>query len=286
MPSDRKRGEGAGPPAGSAPAEPPADGAARLRELERRLGALRARMEDGLPGRARELRDAAASLTGDPTARDAIRRAAHKLRGIAASHGHEALGEEAAELEARATDPASADLELRAATLALARSIEQASAAASARPVRDAASPATLAAPRPSQTPLPPRPPPKRLAGLSILVLDDDEATRRLVELTFGPIGGAAVRVVATREALFEALRAAPADLVIVDAVMPEASGLEVIRALRVEHAERGLRFAVLSAATAAELDWPLDASGGVAWLRKPFRPLQLVAQVAAVLGR
>ncbi len=227
-------------------------------------------MEAGLPARAAELREAADRLGTDPSAADAIRRCAHRLRGVAGTHGQAELGERAAAIEAQARD--GTDLSsLAESTRALADAIER--SGSSPRPAARAPRPAAALGP-------------KRLASTTVAALDDDDATRRLLELTLGPVGGASTHVVETAEALYEIVRSERVDLVVVDAMMPETTGLDVILALRAEHGERSPRVAVLSAATATELEWVIDPALGVTWLRKPFRPSELVEQIARALGR
>lgn len=227
-------------------------------------------MEAGLPARAKELREAADRLGSDPGAADAIRRLAHRLRGVAGTHGQAELGERAAALEAQARD--ATDLgALAEGTRTLADAIDRVGSSPhpGARPPRPVAALG-----------------PKRLANKTVVALDDDDATRRLLELTLGPVGGASTHVVETAAALYAIVRSERVDLVVVDAMMPETTGLDVILALRAEHGERAPRFAVLSAATATELDWVIDPALDVTWLRKPFRPSELVEQIARTLGR
>lgn len=238
-------------------------GGGKLGELEMRLAALKARMEAGLPARAAELRSWITRLE-EPEAPSSIERIAHKLRGIAGTHGHATLGAQAELVERLANEGSS---ELRREAEELARRIDAAATGGSApRAARVATAPVV-----------------KRLTGLRIAALDDDDATRRLLALTLTSVGGADGHVVSSVTEL-EVLADGGLDLVIVDAMMPDTNGLEVMGRLRARGA--ALRFAVLSAATAEELGWTGSDVEAAAWLRKPFRPLELVDAIATILGR
>ena len=229
--------------------------------LEARLAGLKEKMARGLPDRAAEIESAATRLArGDAAARDDVRRLAHKLRGIAGSYGFPHLSELAAVVEtlARGSDP-DEDVITRARDLASA--------------ARDAG-PQSGVVDRPPSGPPPAIVPPRReeprsrpavaampavapsLAGLVVLAADDDDATRRLLEITLVQLGRMQGALFDRGPALLEELsRRDKVDLVVVDAMMPDMNGLEILHAA----VERGLaprvgQFVVLSAATAEEL--------------------------------
>ncbi|UJR82656.1 Hypothetical protein I5071_47210 [Sandaracinus amylolyticus] len=225
-------------------------------------------MEDGLPARAAELRAAADRLaSGDSRACEDIRRAAHRLRGTAGSHGHDALSTEAGEVEllaAREDDAA----RIVARTLALVASIRR--IANESRPAQPAAPPIAAPTTRP-------------LAGRKVLALDDDAPTRRLLELTLVTMGGAEARVIEDPDAALVLLDHQAFDVIIVDAMMPALTGLELVAAARHRvHGADGV-FAFLSAATPDELGWTVPL--GARWLRKPFRPRELLEALVTIVG-
>lgn len=233
----------------------------RSGSLEQRIAALRARMEEGLPRRAHALRDAAARLaSGDPGSRDEIGRLAHQLRGTAGSYGFGALGERAAEVEGEARDASVADGAIVSAAIALAIELEHATPSTEAPGARSAVS----------------------LEGRIVLAIDDDHDTRRLLELTLRSIGRCDARIVASpREALAISAREA-LDLVIVDAMMPAMSGLELATRLRAGARTASTPIAFLSAAAEDEIGWTLPDRS--AWMRKPFRPRELLARLSELV--
>ena len=249
--------------------------------LEARLAALKQKMARGLPDRAAELDDAARRLeAGAPEARDELRRLGHKLRGIAGSYGFAHLGELAAGLETLAKGADASDLEIAARARDLASCARDAAApsgvvAKTAEPEKPVAEPRRAAMPTVAP----------ELEGLVVLAADDDDATRKLLEITLVQLGRMKGTLFERGPALLEELaRRDKVDLVVVDAMMPDMNGLEILTAV----AERGLasrvsRFVVLSAATAEELGWSLPAGLHVGWLRKPFRPRELLTALVAV---
>lgn len=240
-------------------------------------------MARGLPSRAAELDVAASRLAGgDATAREEVRRLAHKLRGIAGSYGFPELSHDAAEVEALARGDGP-DRAVEAATRALAeRARAVAPPDASSRAVEEARPIEPIAAPRPKAALPSPAP---ELEGLVVLAADDDDATRRLLEITLVQLGKMRGSFFDRGPALLEALAATErVDLVVVDAMMPDMNGLELLREVVARGLGRDARFAILSAAAPEELGWELPTELSVGWLRKPFKPKELLASLASLL--
>jgi two-component system response regulator AdeR len=77
-----------------------------------------------------------------------------------------------------------------------------------------------------------------------------------------------------------------PPDLLILDLMMPEVSGMDVIKAVR-KHPSCDNMPIVVCSARAAESDVILTLGlGADTYVRKPFNPHELVAQVSAMLRR
>jgi CheY-like chemotaxis protein/HPt (histidine-containing phosphotransfer) domain-containing protein len=252
--------------------------------LEARLAGLKAKMVRGLPDRVRELEGALTQLRArDPSAREALKRFSHKLRGVAGTYGFQTLTERAAEGEHAARE--GSDEALVAAIEALLQAIHVAIQAA---PPSESTSPPITATPLEATPPNVPAPAASTspLLGLNVLAADDDDATRRLLEITLRQVAKCEASLFDRGHGLLAALEARDAvDLVIVDAMMPEMNGLEFLEAVVASGQGKKARlFVVLSAATAEELGWKLPTELRLGWLRKPFRPRELVAQLEALM--
>jgi len=252
-----------------------------LNDLERRLLALKQKMESGLVERAKALRDLAAKVeSGDVLARKALKTESHKLRGVAGTYGHQELTDKAAELEQRAS------LSPPAIVGQLARNLADLAEAASAQ--AKASHTAEQAAPAPEASPAPPAPPkvepsPKPAGQkLRVLAMDDDPLTLRLLALTLKNVGGFDATIVESATVALELLAKEAFDIVISDAMMPEMNGKELCERARALGVKAPV--VILSAASPDELGWSSTLNGATAWLRKPFKPTELVQEIQRIV--
>jgi CheY-like chemotaxis protein len=246
-----------------------------LNELEQRLLALKKRMEAGLGQRAQALRDSAAKLeAGDESARKAIKTESHKLRGVAGTYGHGELTERAGELEQRASLSPPAIVGKMARELAsLAENTgKQSGAGDAAKPVLS----------MPPDKHAPKSPVPAAARSLRILAMDDDPLTLRLLSLTLKQVGGFDATIVESANQALELLSRESFDLVLSDAMMPEMNGRELCERARELGAK--MPIVILSAASPEELGWSSVLPGPSAWLRKPFKPTELVKAIRRIV--
>lgn len=117
---------------------------------------------------------------------------------------------------------------------------------------------------------------------MRILLVDDDEETRELVGHALTREGYRAV-LVPTPQAAQEALANARFDLVVLDVMLGEQSGLSLCAQLRREGMETPILFLSARGTVRARVEG-LDA-GGDDYLAKPFALRELLARVRA-LGR
>jgi DNA-binding response OmpR family regulator len=116
-----------------------------------------------------------------------------------------------------------------------------------------------------------------------ILVADDDRDILELVSLALERDGYELVLASNGEEALALARTRLPS-LAVLDVMMPRLDGCEVTRRLRADDATRALPVVLLSA-FADELQAARGlAAGADAYVKKPFSPRELSAQVAALL--
>ncbi len=118
--------------------------------------------------------------------------------------------------------------------------------------------------------------------GHSIYLADDEKSIRELLHSFFAS-DGYTVRSFESGDALLEAFRQEPAELVILDIMMPGTDGLTVCRELR---AVSDIPIILLTAKD-SELDYVMGISqGSDDYLTKPFRPTIILMKVKALLRR
>jgi len=121
------------------------------------------------------------------------------------------------------------------------------------------------------------------VAGERLLVVDDEENLRTMLEAALRH-SGFEVHAAATGRAAVEATAAVRPDLVVLDVMLPDLDGFEVVRRLRAT----GDRTPVLFLPARREVDDRVRGLtvGGDDYLTKPFSLEELVARITAVLRR
>ena len=118
--------------------------------------------------------------------------------------------------------------------------------------------------------------------GHSIYLANDEKSIRELLH-SFLASDGYTVRSFESGDALLEAFRQEPAELVILDIMMPGTDGLAVCRELR---SVSDIPIILLTAKD-SEMDYVMGISqGSDDYLTKPFRPTILLMKVKALLRR
>ena len=123
------------------------------------------------------------------------------------------------------------------------------------------------------------------MAASSILVVEDEPAIQELVSFTCANQGYRVVRADSAGAAR-ESIRSALPDLVILDWMLPDRNGIELLRELRADDRTKALPVIMLTA-KGAEVDRVagLDA-GADDYVVKPFSPRELASRVRAVFRR
>jgi phosphate regulon transcriptional regulator PhoB len=121
--------------------------------------------------------------------------------------------------------------------------------------------------------------------GPDVLVVEDERDIRDLIVLHLTREGFRCRTAATGREAL-QAVRSMRPDLIVLDLMLPELSGLEVCRRLRSDPASAALPIIMLTAKT-DEVDRVVGLEiGADDYVLKPFSPKELVARVRALLRR
>jgi CheY-like chemotaxis protein len=117
----------------------------------------------------------------------------------------------------------------------------------------------------------------------TILVCDNEEPLRRLIRATLG--GG--YRLIEARDGneSIELARSARPDLILLDMMMPDRSGLEVLRELRSDQRFAETPVIMLTARAQAADREAAGAIGADYFLAKPFSPAKLAALLEQLLA-
>ena len=118
-----------------------------------------------------------------------------------------------------------------------------------------------------------------------ILLVDDEPAQLELLRYNLEKAGFETLQAENGHDAILQAEEQEP-DLVVLDWMMPEASGIDVCREIR-SRAQMRLMPIIMVSARGEEGDRSLGLdSGADDYIAKPFSPRELIARVKAVLRR
>lgn len=123
----------------------------------------------------------------------------------------------------------------------------------------------------------------KRSVIMKILVVDDDKEIAQLLEIYIKNEGYEPVSAYDGREALTKLRTTPDIGLMILDIMMPEMSGMEVIKEVR---KDSQIPILILSAKTADMDKIQGLITGGDDYVTKPFNPLEVMARVKSLLRR
>ena len=118
-----------------------------------------------------------------------------------------------------------------------------------------------------------------------ILVVEDEPAIQELIACNLELAGHVAARAETSEDAL-EIIRTHLPDLVLVDWMLPGASGIELARRLRSDRRTRGVPIILLSARSEERDKLTGLEIGADDYVTKPFSPRELNARIKAVLRR
>ncbi|HYP86823.1 MAG TPA: ATP-binding protein [Polyangiaceae bacterium] len=133
-----------------------------------------------------------------------------------------------------------------------------------------------------------PSPEGARLSGLQIMVIEDDDDSRELIVNILERAQATVHSVSDAIIALADLSKQHPFDVIVSDVGLPEMSGLDFLRALRARPSEQARRtpaVALTAYTRAADRTAAIEA-GFQAHVPKPVDPAELVATIAALVGR
>ncbi|MDN3517700.1 phosphate regulon transcriptional regulator PhoB [Aquisalimonas lutea] len=119
----------------------------------------------------------------------------------------------------------------------------------------------------------------------TILIVDDEQPIREMVEFSLERSGYRVVEAADAAEARVAITDHQP-DLVLLDWMLPDTSGLDLARALRRENLAQEIPIVMLTARTEEEDKVRGLDAGADDYVTKPFGPRELAARINAVLRR
>ena len=122
------------------------------------------------------------------------------------------------------------------------------------------------------------------LSRKTILIADDEEDLRLLVEVTLQDPAYQILLAEDGRQALKQTRQCRP-DLVILDWMMPRPNGLEIVKLLQKDPATANIPVVLLTANDCRADKALAEGLAIVAYLIKPFSPLELLKIVKKVLA-
>src|SRR6185369_1707753 len=122
----------------------------------------------------------------------------------------------------------------------------------------------------------------ERLAGVDVLLVDDDRESREMVRATLRQAGANVVAVESATAALAELISRRP-DLILTDIAMPMMDGYALAREIRGRKELANTKVVALTALPGGKI--AAADSGFDAYLTQPIAPFELVESVAKVVG-
>lgn len=118
----------------------------------------------------------------------------------------------------------------------------------------------------------------------SVLIVEDDSASRRLIQRTLEGLSGVDVSTCADGLEALVAIGKDQPDLVILDIRIPQVNGIEVCKVLKSGEQTRPIRIAAVSGEALAGEEKAAIKEYADCFLQKPFTPAALKAQVRKLL--
>jgi DNA-binding response OmpR family regulator len=126
---------------------------------------------------------------------------------------------------------------------------------------------------------------PTARSGRSILIVDDEEDVLDLLQLVF-ETSGFTVRRAANGKAAVSSAYESPPDVILLDVMMPEMDGWQVLRTLKGDERTRHIPVVMLSARAERRDKMIGLQEGAEGYIAKPFSPAEVVREVQSFLER
>jgi DNA-binding response OmpR family regulator len=117
-----------------------------------------------------------------------------------------------------------------------------------------------------------------------VMLVEDEDSVRELLRLTL-ELGSVEIMEASDGETALEMSRTHPPDVVFLDWILPDQSGLDVCRAIRAEPSTQETTIVMVTARTGEEERRAGLAAGADDYISKPFSPEGLLEKLREALG-
>ena len=122
-----------------------------------------------------------------------------------------------------------------------------------------------------------------RVAGPTVLIVDDDERLREYVRVNL-EMEGYTVREAGSAEEGMSVLADSRPDLVLLDVMMPQIDGWEMLRRVQEQHGTGAIPVVMFSGKVDEQSAGDAAERGAQGFIGKPFDPQELIAQTKQLL--
>ena len=119
----------------------------------------------------------------------------------------------------------------------------------------------------------------------TLLLVDDEDDIREVAQLSLEMTAGWEVHTASSGAQALAAARALKPEAILMDVMMPEMDGPTTVRHLKADPETAGIPVILLTAKVQASDRVAFEGLGVAGVLAKPFDPMALAGEVAAVLG-
>lgn len=118
-----------------------------------------------------------------------------------------------------------------------------------------------------------------------ILLVEDEKPIRRMIEFSLSKAGYTTLEAGNAHQAELQ-LKATQPDLILMDWMLPDSTGIQLIRKLKRDSSTNDIPVIMLTAKSAEDDKITGLNSGADDYVNKPFSPKELIARIQAVLRR
>lgn len=123
------------------------------------------------------------------------------------------------------------------------------------------------------------------MSAVPILVVDDDGNAAQLIRDVLKPQRGFQTSWSATGRSALEELEKRPPGLILLDLMLPDTDGFEVLRTIKSRPETRGIPVVLMTTLTERSVEERALRSGADAFLLKPFSPKALLELARRLCG-